>query len=319
MENKLDAKDYEILRELDSNFRQSFSKIGKKVRLSKNSVALRFEKLKDYTLHNMVGLNNELMGYTLVKAYYSFDFYNDETEKAIVKEARKHKNIQWVARYYGTYDIGIGLMIDNINDLVFQVSAFDEKFAGRINKKEIQIIFKHSYFRYNFLYDKPLAWVSRIDKTQKKAHLNELDKKIIRTILYDPRMNIVDVARILRISPKTVSNRIKEMERLGVIMGYFATINPSKFGYDTFKLLIQLQNSKRTKDFEEYLSSLKNTKYIAKMIGIWDYEVDMIYHNMTALQDQIEIMKGKFPNLFKRIEIMSLGKRIFTNNKNFLA
>jgi len=30
-------------------------------------------------------------------------------------------------------------------------------------------------------------------------------------------------------------------------------------------------------------------------------------------------MKGKFPNLFKRIEIMSLGKRIFTNNKNFLA
>src|SRR4030042_1834748 len=98
---KLDAKDKEILRELDDNFRQPFSKIGRKVKLSKNSVALRFEKLKEYSLHNMVGLNNELINLTMVRVYYSFDYYNEETEKAIVSEGKKHKNIQWIAKYFG--------------------------------------------------------------------------------------------------------------------------------------------------------------------------------------------------------------------------
>ncbi len=315
---KLDAKDYEIFRELDINFRQSFSKIGKKVGLSKNSIALRFEKLKEYTLHNMVGLNNEIIGLTMIRVYYSFDFYNDKTEKAIIREAKKYKNIQWIAKYYGTYDIGIGLLVDNIDDLVFQISRFDEKFAGRINKKEIQIICKQHFFRYNFLHDKPISWVSRIDKSQKKKILTDVDKKILSVILYNPRINIVEVARILRISPKTVFTRIKLLEKSGVIMGYFMTIDPKKFNHDTFKLLMQFQNLKRIKEFEDYISSIKNIKFFARMLGMGDYEIDFIYPNAAELQKQIELMKEKFPNLLKRIEIMSFGKRIFTNRDNLL-
>lgn len=313
---KLDAKDAEIIRELDNNFRQSFADIGKKVKLSKNSIALRFAKLGEYSLHNMVGLNNELINLTMVRVYYSFDFYNEETERAIIKESEKHKNIQWVARYFGTYDIGIGLLIDNLDDLVSQINKFDERFAGRINKKEIQIVSKQHYFRYNFLHDKPLTWVSRIEKSNKKEELSSIEKRILRLILYDPRMNILNIADELKVSTKTVSKRLKNMEKIGVIMGYFMTINPRKFNHDTFKLFFQLQNLKREKEFEDYLSSIKNIKFFAKMLGAWDYEVDFIYPNTYELQKQLELMKQKFPNILKKVEIMSFGKRIFTNKKN---
>jgi len=316
-EDKLDAKDYEILKELDSNFRQSFSKIAKKVGLSKNSVGLRFEKLKNYTLHNMVGLNNEIMGYTLVKVYYSFDFYNETIEKAIIEEVNKNKNILWAARYYGTYDIGIALMVRNIDEIISQVNSFDNRFAQKINRKDIQIIHRHFYFRYNFLHNKPLEWVSRIVYDQKEEKMNKLDKKIIHHILYNPRMSVVDMADLLKVSPKTISNRLEYLEKKGIIMGYFMTVDVSKFKHNTFKLLLQLQNPKQTKEFEDYISTLKNVKYMAKMLGMWDYELDFIYPNMTELQNQIEIIKEKFPNLIKKMEIMSFRKRVATNKKDF--
>ncbi|OGJ17630.1 hypothetical protein A3K73_03515 [Candidatus Pacearchaeota archaeon RBG_13_36_9] len=313
---KLDAKDKEILRELDDNFRQPFSKIGRKVKLSKNSVALRFEKLKEYSLHNMVGLNNELINLTMVRVYYSFDYYNEETEKAIVSEGKKHKNIQWIAKYFGAYDIGICFLVDNFDDLTSQINKFDERFAGRINRKEIHIISKQHYFRYNFLHDRPLTWVSKIEKSQKKEKLSLTDKKLIRAMLYDPRINLLNISRKLNISPRTVSNRLKALKKSGVIMGYFMTVNPKKFNHDTFKLFIQLHNLKKEQEFEKYISEIKNIKFFAKMLGVWDYEMDFIYPNVSELQKQIELMKEKFPNLIKKIEIVSLGKRIFTNEKN---
>ena len=316
---KLDAKDYEILKELDSNFRQSFSKIGKKVRLSKNSVSLRFEKLKEYTLHNMTGLNNEIMGYTLIKVFYSFDFYNESIEKAITEEVNKNKNIMWAARYYGTYDVGICLMIKNIDEIISQVDSFDNRFAQKINKKEIQIIYRHFYFRYNFLHETPIGYVSKIYYDEKEVILTKLDKGIIHYLLYNPRINVTNIASSLRVSTKTVSNRIKHLEKSKVIMGYFMTVDVTKFKHNSFKLLVQLQNPKQSKELETYLCSLKNIKYLAKMLGMWDYEIDFIYPNMTDLQNQIELIKVKFPNLIKRIELMSFKNRIATNKKDFFS
>ena len=69
MNFQIDKKDYEILRILDENFRSPFSHIAKRVGLSKNSVALRFHKLKDLMLHNTTGINNKLLGYNLVKVF----------------------------------------------------------------------------------------------------------------------------------------------------------------------------------------------------------------------------------------------------------
>ncbi len=314
----LDAKDYAILRELDSDFRQSFTKIGKKVGLSKNSVALRFDKLKQLMLHNIVGINNDILGYTMVKVFYSLDFLNENIEKEIIKEIKKNKNILWAARFYGHYNFGIAILVENIDDLILQLNRFNQKFAKKINEKEIQIIYEQFYFRNNFIHKKPINKIYRIAKTNKKYTLSNIEKKILLAVRYNPRMNIIDISKKTKLAPKTISKNLKLLKNNKVITGYFMTLNPIKFGFNTFKLLIQVNNSKRNEEFEAYLSSLKNVKYITKMIGMWDYEVDCVYSSITDLQEQIELIKEKFPRLSKKIEIISFGKRIVTNKEDFL-
>jgi len=55
------------------------------------------------------------------------------------------------------------------------------------------------------------------------------------------------------------------MEKNGIITGYFMKIDPTKFGFSTYKLLLRVQNLKKSEEFEKYLTSLKNVIYITKM------------------------------------------------------
>lgn len=315
---RLDVKDYEILRELDIDFRKSFSEIGKKVNLSKNSVSLRFEKLKYFMLHNLVGLNTEILGYTEVKVYYTFDFFNEDTEKSIISELKKHKNILWAARYYGAYDLGVCFLVGNLEDLIKQVNEFNERFAGKINQKDMQIVCKRFHFRYNFIHKEKINDIYEIEKTNKKILLSNADKKIIHLIRHDPRMSLVEISYKTGMTPKTIASRIKSLEKNKIISGYFMTIDPVKFNHSTFKLLLQVKNLKKPEEFESYLKSIKNVKYIMKMSGLWDYEIDFIYSNVTELQSQLELIKERFPNALKKIAILSFGRRIMTNREIFL-
>lgn len=316
---RLDAKDFAILRELDINFRQPFSKIAKKVNLSKNSVALRFEKLKSYMLHNTTGINNELVGYTMAKVYYTFDFYNEHLEKEIIKELKKYKNIIWAARFYGIYDLFICLLVNNIEDLLLAVNKFNERFSRKINQKEMQITFKQFYFRHNYVHQEPIRLIYEVDHIEKKIPFTETEKRIIRIMRHQPRISSVEIAQKTGISTKTVLQKIKNLRKNNVIMGYFMTLDPVKFNYSSFKLLIQVQNLKRSEDLENYLKSIKNIRYFTKMIGLWDYEIDCVYASTTALQQQIENLKQKFPHALKKISILNFGKRILTNTEHFLA
>jgi DNA-binding Lrp family transcriptional regulator len=112
---------------------------------------------------------------------------------------------------------------------------------------------------------------------------------------------------------------MKKLEKDGIITGYFMMLDYSKFNLSTFKLLVQVSNIMDEELFEKYLSSIKSVKHFSKMLGPWDYEVDMLYSSMLELQQQIELTKQAFPHQIKKIEIISHGKRILTNQEKFLC
>ena len=315
---KLDVKDYKILRELDLNFRKPFSQIAKKVGLSKNSVSLRFEKLKPFVAHAAVGINNELLGYKIVKVFYTFDFYDDMTEKHVIQELKKHKNILWAARFYGPFDISICLLVNDLDELIDHITHFNENFSKQISDKQIQIISKQFFFRHNYLHKEKLSLNSKIFRTKNRYILSNYEKKVLSAMRNDPRMSLIEISKQTKITPKTISTILKKLEKNKVITGYFAAFDNSKFGLDTFKILLQIQNTKQVNEFEEYLISLRNIRHFRKMLGVWDYEIDMVCPNMNELHKRIDIIKKKFPKIIKRVSFVSFGKRIVTNKESFL-
>jgi Lrp/AsnC family leucine-responsive transcriptional regulator len=60
--------------------------------------------------------------------------------------------------------------------------------------------------------------------------LDATDARILGALIDDARISTADLARLVGLSPPSVSERIKRLEEVGVIEGYTLTINPKALG-----------------------------------------------------------------------------------------
>jgi Lrp/AsnC family transcriptional regulator, leucine-responsive regulatory protein len=61
--------------------------------------------------------------------------------------------------------------------------------------------------------------------------LDETDRKIIGELIEDGRLPLAELGRRVSLSSPAVAERVKRLERAGVITGYRAEIDPRKLGY----------------------------------------------------------------------------------------
>lgn len=61
--------------------------------------------------------------------------------------------------------------------------------------------------------------------------LDEIDHQILEILTQDARTSFREIARRLKVSPDTVSNRYEKLKENGVIITSTVVIDPSKIGY----------------------------------------------------------------------------------------
>jgi len=67
--------------------------------------------------------------------------------------------------------------------------------------------------------------------------LDELDVAILRRLNTDARKSFRDIARELKVSISTISNRVKRLEQEGIIIGYIPVLDEKKLGYDVLAVI----------------------------------------------------------------------------------
>ena len=67
--------------------------------------------------------------------------------------------------------------------------------------------------------------------------LDELDVAILRRLNTDARKSFRDIARELKVSISTISNRVKRLEQEGIIVGYIPVLDEKKLGYDVLAVI----------------------------------------------------------------------------------
>ena len=67
--------------------------------------------------------------------------------------------------------------------------------------------------------------------------LDDLDMDILRSLNDNARKSFRDIAKELHVSLTTVSNRVKAMEKAGVIQGYIPVVDATKLGYDIMAVI----------------------------------------------------------------------------------
>lgn len=68
---------------------------------------------------------------------------------------------------------------------------------------------------------------------QENLHLDGLDKQILRMLMEDARRPILEIARAVGISGAAIHQRLRKLEKSGVLAGSKFIVNPRVLGYST--------------------------------------------------------------------------------------
>jgi Lrp/AsnC family transcriptional regulator for asnA, asnC and gidA len=100
--------------------------------------------------------------------------------------------------------------------------------------------------------------------------LDDLDMDILRSLNDNARKSFRDIAKELHVSLTTVSNRVKAMEKAGVIQGYIPVVDATKLGYDIMAVIGIKVIHGRIVDTERDLARDSAVFAVFDSTGEWD-------------------------------------------------
>jgi len=311
---KLDVKDRKILVELDRNARLPNSQIGKKVGLSKEVVKYRVDKMIEngviLRFHTII--NYFKVGIVKYKLYLRLTNVNKEKLEEIGQYFQKHKKTEWVAITTGRWDMIIGFLVHNVNELDDEVQIILNKFSVYIQEKAITTTLYLAHHTRGFLKgtEKEISRIVYHTSKDRQEEIDKTDLEIIKIITNNARIPTTDIAERLNTTPRIVLYRLRELEKKKIILGYKAHLDTKAIGRIFCKVIIHLTNitEERLNQFIKYTSSFSGTLWPQRVMGNWDFELDLEVENYEKFQDVILELKEKFPDIIKNHDFCIVSK-----------
>jgi Lrp/AsnC family leucine-responsive transcriptional regulator len=119
--------------------------------------------------------------------------------------------------------------------------------------------------------------------------LDQIDREIVGILATDGRISWTRLAEAIHLAPSSASDRVRRLERLGVITGYRADVNPTAMGQDVRALVeVGLVAGADAEEFEQRLRTRVEVAFAAYVTGSSDYSVLV---NCTGAEGLDEIVR----------------------------
>jgi Lrp/AsnC family transcriptional regulator for asnA, asnC and gidA len=114
--------------------------------------------------------------------------------------------------------------------------------------------------------------------------MDELDKKILRVMQRDCRKSFREISKEVGSTPVTVINRVRAMEKAGVIRKYAADLNYEKLGYTIKGVIGITAENTALKKLEEEVLKFDAVKEVYEVTGPTDVIMIGHFKDMKDLQ-----------------------------------
>ncbi len=310
---KLDLKDKKILTLLDENARYTNSQIAKKVGLSKPAVEYRIQRLiKNNAIFQFYSvIDFTKLGYSQYKIYFKFQDVNLEEEKKIINYWVKDKNSIWVGQVRGEWDLAVSILAKSNFDFGKIVSGFMNKFSKFILKKDVLLTeYSPIYSREYLAETKPSEFIYGVPS--EIYNLDETDKKILKELSVNARINILDLAQKTKLTRDIINYRLKKLIKEKVIVNYRCFLNLENLGINQYKIIFRTKNlnEENEKQIKEFVSKHKKATQFLKLIGSWDLEIEFETSGEDELYKILTEIRKKFSNIIRDFDILRIVKTV---------
>ena len=134
-------------------------------------------------------------------------------------------------------------------------------------------------------------------KNKTNLELDGIDKIILRNLMRDARMPILKIANQIGISGAAVHQRLRKLEKSGLIVGSKLIVNPLVLGYTTTAFIgVYLDAATRIPSAIKALDAIPEVLESHYTTGNWAVFIKLLCrdnkHLMEVLNDKIQQIEG---------------------------
>jgi len=153
--------------------------------------------------------------------------------------------------------------------------------------------------------------------------LDKYDFKILHELDKNSRSPASEIAKKARLSKVSVSQRIRRLQKEGVIKSFMTQVDYRKLGYNICHVFYKLQNisSANEESFYSFLSKHNLIGYAARIDGNFDTYLVVIYQSNEQLDEALTEINNKFGQFIKERNILPVvhaqyfGRRYLAKEK----
>lgn len=142
-------------------------------------------------------------------------------------------------------------------------------------------------------------------KSSTPGTLDEIDWRILETIMFDARLPISQIARKTGLSRDVITYRLDKMVGEKTILSFLTRVNLPKLGYSTWGYVhLRFQNltGEREQEFIDYIRESPNIIFAHSTLGSWDFGIEFFAKDPKHFFNIQKDLKEKFGDIIKDSE-----------------
>lgn len=304
----LDKKDRDLLYMLDVNGRLTYSQLAKRTKMSKQLVKYRIERLEKegFIKGYFTMIDTSRLGFTTFRVYFKFRNLTPEKKSKIINYLKEQKSIWAVVLIAGDWDIALGISVKDIYDFYHIWDKILKDNIEFIGDYKVSIYSPIYHYSKSYLVDREDKSDIRILGGREKIDLDKKDIQILIKLSKNARISLLDLSESLKMSPESISYRIKQLEREGIIQGYRAMIDVHKIGYEFYKAEIRLSKYDKLEQIFSFCHKHPNVYQIDRTIGGETLEIEFHVKSLKDMLKIIEEFEKTFPNTVERFNYITV-------------
>ncbi|MDY0092677.1 MAG: Lrp/AsnC family transcriptional regulator [Candidatus Vecturithrix sp.] len=141
--------------------------------------------------------------------------------------------------------------------------------------------------------------------------MDDIDKRILKTLQLSGRKKNADLARELGVAPSTMLERIRRLEEGGVVRGYRASLEPSMLGLTIQGFISITLDHHRMEDLQDFEDRIRKIPYVRacyNLTGRFDYLLHVAVRDLEQLSLLIKTQIASLPGVSRSESFLVLSE-----------
>lgn len=133
-------------------------------------------------------------------------------------------------------------------------------------------------------------------KASKISALDPIDREILKVLEQECRLSFTDLSSRVSLSPNAVAERLRRLERAGIITGYHAQINVDALGFPLQAYIdVKMRSDTAAEGVEHALERIPGIVQLTLTTGRFDYTLRVACSDQADLVRLIEEIRSTVP------------------------